>query len=262
MPICQYKHLDVYYTVAGNGPAVVLIHGFLENHSMWHAYAEVLAKRYRVVCVDLLGHGKTPNLGYIHSMEAMAEGVKAVLDHLRLKKYTLIGHSMGGYVALAFGEAYPDQVRGLCLFYSTAKEDDATKKHMRLRAMAAVKHNPQTFVRTMIPSLFAQENQHRYRTQIDELIAQALHMSPRGIVAALAGMRERKDREALLFFGPYPVCIINGKQDSRIPREDLESQLAAPNVKFHLETPHGHMGHIEDEEMCLAYLEHFLKAVS
>ena len=114
----------------------------------------------------------------------------------------------------------------------------------------------------MIPSLFAEENQAKYRDRIDDLIHQALEMTPQGIVAALAGMRERKDREALLHFGPYPVCIINGKQDSRIPAEELESQLAAPNVNYHLETPYGHMGHIEDEQKCLQYLENFIKAVS
>ena len=262
MPFCQYKHVDVHYTDSGKGPAVVLVHGFLENLTMWDDYTAALSKHYRVIRVDLLGHGQTPNLGYVHSMEEMADAVKAVLDHLKLRKYTLIGHSMGGYVSLAFAEGYPDNLRGLCLFYSTAKEDAPEKKEMRLRAIEAVKHNYKTYIRAMIPSLFAEENQAKYRDRIDDLIHQALEMTPQGIVAALAGMRERKDREALLHFGPYPVCIINGKQDSRIPAEELESQLAAPNVNYHLETPYGHMGHIEDEQKCLQYLENFIKAVS
>ena len=262
MPFCQYKNLDVHYTDVGKGPAVVLIHGFLENLTMWDDYAEALSKHYRVLRIDLLGHGKTPNLGYVHTMEEMADTVKTVLDHLKLRKYVVIGHSMGGYVALAFAEAYPDNLRGLCLFYSTAKEDAPEKKDMRLRAIEAVKHNHKTYVRAMIPSLFAAENQTKYREKIDELIDQALVMTPQGIVAALAGMRERKDREALLHFGPYPVCIINGKQDSRIPTEELESQLAAPNVHYHLETPYGHMGQIENRQECLQYLENFIKHVS
>ena len=106
-----HKNTNVHFTSTGKGNAVVLIHGFLENSAMWNEIAKVLSKRNRVICIDLLGHGQTGNLGYINSMEDQANMVKAVLNHLRLRKYILIGHSMGGYVALAFAKLFPESLK-------------------------------------------------------------------------------------------------------------------------------------------------------
>jgi len=142
-----YKNTKVSFTSIGSGPAVVLLHGFLENSSMWNQISEQISKKNRVVCIDLLGHGATENCGYIHTMEDQAEMVKAVLDHLRLRKYILIGHSMGGYIALAFAKLYPNNVKGLCLMNSTALPDSEEKKTNRDRGIVAVKQNHKTFVR-------------------------------------------------------------------------------------------------------------------
>ncbi len=262
MPFCQYKHLNIHFTDQGKGPAVVLLHGFLENLHMWDDFVDELKTRYRVVCIDLLGHGFTPNFGYVHTMEDMAHAVKAVLDHLRLRKYALIGHSMGGYVALAFAEFYPDNLRLLGLFYSTATADTKEQKTNRLRAIDAVKHNEKTFVRTTIPALFRPKSRKLYKDKVEWVKEEALKMTPQGIIAALEGMRERQEREALLHFGPYPVMIISGKHDPRIPLEIMNEQMSAPNVKFKLITENGHMGHIEDREACLDFIKKVLKQVS
>jgi pimeloyl-ACP methyl ester carboxylesterase len=262
MPFCQYKHLNVHYTEAGKGPALVLLHGFLENLRMWDEFIKALQSHYRVVCIDLPGHGLTPNFGYVHTMEDMAHAVKAVLDHLRLRKYALIGHSMGGYVALAFAEFHPDNLRLLGLFYSTAAADSEEQKANRLRAIEAVKHNARTFVRATIPSLFRPKSRKLHKDKINRVKDEALKMNPQGIIAALAGMRERQEREALLHFGPYPVMMVSGKRDPRIPIGSMESQLNAPNTKFKLITPNGHMGHIEDTEACIEFFKHVLKQVS
>ena len=106
--ILEHKGINIFYTVKGKGTALVLLHGFLENSSMWHPFIPNLTQRNRVVCIDLLGHGKTNCLGYAHPMELMSEAVEAVLKHLRLRKYYMIGHSMGGYVALSFAEKNPN----------------------------------------------------------------------------------------------------------------------------------------------------------
>src|SRR5690606_21442457 len=102
--IFNYKDIPVFYSDEGQGQVILLLHGFLENSSMWKDIAPELAKNHRVVAIDLLGHGQTGCLGYIHSMELMAEVVEAVLNHLKIETYTVIGHSMGGYVALALAE--------------------------------------------------------------------------------------------------------------------------------------------------------------
>jgi pimeloyl-ACP methyl ester carboxylesterase len=123
-----HKNTKVHYTSSGKGSVVVLLHGFLENSSMWNEITEVLSKKYRVICIDLLGHGKTESHGYIHTMEDQATMVKAVLNHLRLRKYVLVGHSMGGYVALGFANLYPNNTKGLCLLNSQHYQIQKRKK--------------------------------------------------------------------------------------------------------------------------------------
>jgi pimeloyl-ACP methyl ester carboxylesterase len=126
--ILQYKDVNIFYTEEGKGSAVVLLHGFLENSSMWLPFIPELLKNNRVICIDLLGHGNTECLGYVHTMELMADAVEAVLNHIKIRRCFLIGHSMGGYVALAFAEKNPNALKGLCLMNSTANEDTPEKK--------------------------------------------------------------------------------------------------------------------------------------
>ena len=123
---------------------MVLLHGFLFSSGIWHDLAASLARSYRVICIDLPGHGESGCFGYVHSMELMAQAVKAVLDQLRLKRYVMAGHSMGGYVALAFAELYPDNLRGLALFHCTAYPDTAEKRHERERAANLIAGNRRT----------------------------------------------------------------------------------------------------------------------
>ena len=116
-----FKNTKISYNEQGKGTAVVLLHGFLENQSMWDAFVPEFSKKYRVITIDLLGHGQTECLGYIHSMEDQADMVHHVLHELKIRKAILVGHSMGGYVALAFAELYPDNMKGLVLLNSTSR---------------------------------------------------------------------------------------------------------------------------------------------
>jgi pimeloyl-ACP methyl ester carboxylesterase len=135
----HYKNTSIAFTDTGKGTAIVLLHGFLENQSMWNALVPVLSQKYRVITIDLLGHGQTEPMGYLQTMEDNADAVHEVLSSLRLRKAVFIGHSMGGYVALAYAELYPESVKGLVLLNSTAKEDSAERKTNRDRAIIAVK---------------------------------------------------------------------------------------------------------------------------
>lgn len=259
MPLCQYKNLNVHYTETGSGRAIVLLHGFLENLSMWDDYVLALSKRYRIVCIDLLGHGKSDCHGYVHTMDDMAEGVNAVLRHLNLRRYIMIGHSMGGYVALAYGDLFPDNLIGLGLFYSTPKADNVERKEVRLRAIEAAKSHTRTYIKTSIQNLFYADSLTLYKDKVAEVQQQALLTSKQGIVAALAGMRERPDREALMHFGPYKFLMINGKRDALLPIKDMQEMMQAPNVTHFLVTENGHMGHIEDAEICLKTIQQFIR---
>src|SRR3972149_4760338 len=115
----EFRNVKVRYSDKGKGRVIVLLHGFLESLEIWDEFSNKLSKRFRVLAIDLPGHGKTPAIGYVHSMELMAECAKAVLDSLELRKYVVAGHSMGGYVALAFAEMFPQNLSGLCIFHST-----------------------------------------------------------------------------------------------------------------------------------------------
>ncbi|HCE55666.1 MAG TPA: alpha/beta hydrolase [Lutibacter sp.] len=253
-----HKNTNVHFTSIGKGNAVVLLHGFLENSAMWNEIANILSKRNRVICIDLLGHGQTGNLGYIHSMEDQANMVNAVLNHLRLRKYIFVGHSMGGYVALAFAKLFPESVKGLCLMNSTALPDSEEKKLSRDRAIKAIKKNHKTFVRVAIPMLFSEKNREIYLKEIEQITQEALELSPQGIIAALEGMKIRKNQTSLYKTANFPIQMIIGKQDPALDYDSLISQTKNTKVNV-IEFPDGHMSHIENKNDLTETLTSFIK---
>ncbi|TGV01973.1 alpha/beta fold hydrolase [Flavivirga rizhaonensis] len=256
----QYKGINVFYTDNGKGNAVVLLHGFLENVSMWDPFIPTLSKKNRVICIDLLGHGKTECLGYIHTMELMAEVVQVVLKHLKIRRSTFVGHSMGGYVALAYAEKNPDALKGLCLMNSTTSADTLEKKKNRDRAIIAVKQNHKTFIRMAISSLFRPKNRAIFSEKIKLLKKEALKTSLQGIIASLEGMKIRNDREALLHFTPFKKMLIISKKDPVLDYNTLISQTKNTNVKV-VEFPDGHMSHIENKSEFLHTIMHFIENI-
>lgn len=259
MPYIDFKNTPIYYEDHPGKEHVVFLHGFLENHKMWLDFAANMPKKYRKIFIDLPGFGASGNIGYVHGMEEMAEAVKAVLDHLKIKRATIIGHSMGGYVALAFAEQYPDLLKGLVLFYSTSLADSPEKVVDRNRAIQIVKTDAPNFIRNAIPNLFYAPTMELHRKKIEWLKLEALQLSVQGIVAALEGMKMRLDREVLLHFGPCAILFIAGENDPVLKFETIAAQLIAPKVTASLVTPHGHMGFIEDPEASLAAIVNFLK---
>ena len=256
--ILQYKGVPVFYTDKGKGPSIVLLHGFLENISMWHSFIPHLAQNNRVICIDLLGHGQSECLGYIHTMEEMAAAVQVVLQHLKLRRSIFIGHSMGGYVALAFAEANPDAVKGICLLNSTARADSAEKRRHRDRAIKVVKQSHKAFVRMSITNLFRPKNRTIFSTKIKVVKKEALKTPLQGIVAALEGMKIRNDREVLLHFSPYKKMIILGLKDPVLDRNSLLEQTQNAEVTV-VELPDGHMSHIENFDETLKAIKSFIK---
>ena len=255
-----YKNTKISFTDDGKGTAVVLLHGFLENKTMWDKYVSALSKNHRVITIDLLGHGETECLGYVHTMEDQADMIFAVLISLRIRKIVLVGHSMGGYVALAFAELYPDYVKGLLLLNSTSRADSDERKINRDRAIKAVKQNHTNFVRISITNLFSEDNREVLVKEIEKVKLQALKTPLQGIVASLEGMKIRKDREVLLHFAPYPIQLVLGKKDGVLIYDDTIDQIEGTKVEL-TTFPDGHMSHIENEKELKIVLLEFLKKV-
>lgn len=260
MKLIRYKNTTISYSDTGKGTAVVLLHGFLENQTMWEDLTPILAQKNRVITIDLLGHGATECLGYIHSMENNAAIVKAVLSHLRIRKAIFVGHSMGGYVALAFAELYPATIKGLVLLNSTSKEDNAARKHNRDRAIKAVKQNYVNFVRLSIANLFSENNRERLEKEIEIVKLEALKTPLQGIIASLEGMKIRKDREFILHESKFPKLLILGKKDGVLIYKDNLSQIENTDVEL-ISFPDGHMSHLENKAELEKVLLGFLKGI-
>lgn len=260
MKTTYFKNTAICYTDQGKGTAVVLLHGFLENQSMWNAILPELIKKNRIITIDLLGHGATECLGYVHSMEDQADVVHHVLNELKIRKAVFIGHSMGGYVALAFAELYPDTVKGIVLVNSTSRADSDERKRNRDRAIVAVKQNYSAFIRMSIANLFSENNRERLADRIEEVKLEALKTPLQGIVAALEGMKIRKDREVMLHFAPYPIQLILGKKDGVLLYEETRDQILDTHVQL-TTFEDGHMSHIENQAELLVVLSGFLKRV-
>ncbi|AOW08538.1 alpha/beta fold hydrolase [Flavobacterium gilvum] len=260
METLLYKNTQISYSDTGKGTAVVLLHGFLENKTMWDFYVSELSKKNRIITIDLLGHGETESLGYIQTMEENADVVHEVLSKLRIRKAILVGHSMGGYVSLAFAELYPEKMKGLVLLNSTSKEDSPERKKNRDRAIKAVKKDYETFIRLSIANLFSEENREILINEIEAVKIQALKTPLQGIVASLEGMKIRKDREFLLHTTTFPKLLIVGKKDPVLNYEENLEQIKNTNVEL-VTFPDGHMSSIENKEELLKVLSDFFKRI-
>lgn len=254
----QYQHKNIAYQISGSGPALVLLHGFLESKAIWNDFTEILQNDFTVLAIDLPGHGESELIDEVHSMQFMAETVKAVLEAEKIKKAVLAGHSMGGYVALQFTVENKEMVKGLVLFHSHAKADTDEARENRRRTINIVKQNKGGFIRQFIPDLFDQKHVDKYTSAIQKLQDTAALMTPEAIIAALAGMRDRPDQLQYLLLTEIPVLFIIGKQDSRMPYAQLMAQAVIPShSEMLLLEDVGHMGYIEAPGKTLQALKHF-----
>ena len=255
----NFNNKNIHFQSSGSGQAIVLLHGFLESSKIWAFFAEKLSNKFQVITIDLPGFGLTDNFSEIHTMELMADTVKAVLDHLKIERCVMAGHSMGGYVSLAFAEKYPKILSGLCLFNSQAAADSEEAKINRDRIIKIIQKNSSVFINEFIPDLFAESNKAKYKDQIERLKLDAAETSKEGIIAALRGMKDRPDSLSLLKSFNKPILFISGKKDKRIPSETILNQAALPHhSEVLLLEGIGHMGYIEAKDKTLMVLRDFV----
>lgn len=254
-----FKNANISFSDVGKGTVAVLIHGFLENSTMWKNIIPELSKRNRIISIDLLGHGNSDCLGYVHSMELFAETIEAVLKHLRIRKCILIGHSLGGYVSLAFAEKNPQKIKGLCLMNSTSNADSDELKIRRERANKMVQNNFENLVRMSFANLFGVASRTTFATEINLALKEALKTPIQGYIAANQGMKIRPNRNHILTENVFKKLIIVGEKDSVLDFKASLKEANSTNSEI-MVLSNGHMSHIENKSELIKALKCFIKS--
>lgn len=251
----------VHYRDEGrsNGKVLVLLHGFLQNLDVWSSYVLTYMRDLRVITIDLPGHGQTDTFSEVHSMDFMARTVKRVLEEAGVEQCVMVGHSMGGYVAMAFAEMFPYTLRGLGLVNSHALPDSDQHQAYRRSICDQVKENRASYIVNFVPTLFDDSNRAALSQDIKDLQEQCLETRAEAIIAAQKGMMARPSRIAVLQQIEIPVLFIYGKNDSRIPLEIALSQAMIPHhSEILLLDRVGHMSFMEDREYVKPRIKNFV----
>ena len=259
MKSIRFHGKKIAFIDKGEGPCLVLLHGFTESSGIWKQFIRRLSERFRVVAVDLPGFGKSDCLAEGHSMDLMAEAVKKVLLELEIRKCVMAGHSMGGYVTLAFARLYPRMLKGVCIFHSHPFADTPEGRINRDRAIEVIRADKFNFVLQFIPTLFPEGSHDKYRKQIDNLIEEASVLSKEAILAGMIGMKERSDSVGIMKKLNIPVLFILGMKDTKIPMERAGEMVLLPKHSESLILQEvAHMGFYEAPIKTRRVLEDFV----
>ncbi len=253
----DYNGKKIRYTIKGQGNTLVLLHGFMESVQIWNDFSSELSKDFKVLCIELPGHGKSDLIADIQTMEITADMIDKLCKNIEIKEFVIIGHSMGGYVSLQFAELFPEKIKGLGLFHSHALADSDEAKQNRDRACEIVKSSRKVFISQFIPELFAPENIVKFDKEIKELQSHVIDMSSDAIIAAQQGMKLRTDKLNVLIDIDVPKLFIAGKQDNRVNLQQLMAQAMLCNHVDILILNIGHMGYIEARNETLASIRNF-----
>lgn len=259
MKFITYQDKKIAYQAEGKGTAVLFLHGFCEDSSIWEEFrAGLLEGQYRMICIDLPGFGKSEAVAGT-SIEQMAEAVHAVLLKLNVARFILIGHSMGGYVGLAFARLYPSMLLGLCLFHSHPYADPEEKKENRRKSIAFIRRQGHAlFVKQLIPSLFYPQFAKSNDFLIEKLTYRAARGKSAGIIAAQEAMIGRKDEAQALAAMQAPVLFIIGEEDQAVPPENVEQIHLPDTASIHILEKVGHMGMFEARDKTQRIVKQFV----
>lgn len=253
----DYNGNEIRYSIQGQGNTLILLHGFMESVQIWNDFSNELSKDFKVLCIELPGHGKSDLFAEIQTMESTAEMINDICKSIEIHEFVIIGHSMGGYVSLQFAELFPEKIKGLGLFHSHALADTDEAKQNRDRACEIVRKSRKIFISQFIPELFAPENIIRFDKEIKELQSHVIDMSSEAIIASQQGMKLRTDKLNVLIDLDVPKLFIAGKQDSRVNLQQLMAQAMLCNHVDILILNIGHMGYIEARNETLASIRNF-----
>lgn len=241
---------------------VVLLHGYLESMIVWDEFVDLLKDKVRVVTLDLPGHGISNVIGEVHTMEYLARCVGDAMAALGIERYSMVGHSMGGYVSLAMLDDYRDHLDNIILLSSTTSADSQEKCDRRRREIELIKAGKKNTLARLVPHAgFAPENVKRLQDYIEDISELILMTEDEGVITILGGMIERQSRGDMLRESGIPHLFIFGRHDYYIPEEVAEEMIAEdPTAEVVWLEHSGHMGFMEEPELCAnAILDMILK---
>jgi len=259
----DFRNTKIHYSLSGKGKKIVLLHGYLEDLTVWGEFANILSQHFEVLCLDLLGHGKSGVVNEISSMELQAEMVSHALNELNFDNSFLIGHSMGGYTALAFAEKYSEKLSGFCLFHSHPFADSPMASENRDREINLILSDKKnSLVQQSIPNMFAETNRELSEAKINQMIQQASAFSNEGIVAALKGMKQRPDRSQILRQSEIPFLYIWGKSDKFVVKETFDKIQFPAKAEILILENSGHCGFYEEMEISVNKIIEFVNRIN
>jgi pimeloyl-ACP methyl ester carboxylesterase len=259
-----YEGFKINYNDSGKGIPIILLHGYLESSEVWNGFEQKLASKFRVISVDLPGHGLSDVLEETHTMELMATVVMDLIHDLGLKKVFIAGHSLGGYVTLAFLELFPEQLIGYCLFHSQPFSDTPEAIEKRIREIVIVKAGKKDLMYPdNVTRMFAPSNLDKLSAELQRSKEIASRIPGEGIIAVLKGMMQRPSRLSFMEEGRVPCLWILGSMDNYIPCDVIRKKVKLPgNANLIVLQNSGHMGFIEEEEKSLVAISEFIEKFS
>lgn len=240
----------------GAGNSVVLIHGFCETHEIWNAVSDQLAVNYHVICLDLPGFGSSSALKMPFSLADIANNIMEWLIFKQIYKPVLIGHSLGGYVALEVARQHPTLLSGLGLFHSTAQADSLEKKENRNRVIDFIsKNGAEQFLEQFVPSLFYKKD----NSAIDQVRQICARTSKESIVNFSMAMRDRIDYQDFIKAFPFPMLFLCGEHDPFLRVELSKKQAETCQIPIlHILEETGHLGMVEQPQESAEAINFFL----
>ena len=243
-----YKKGRISYSVYGEGKPVLLIHGFAEDGNIWENQVTRFKEVYQLIVPDLPGSGKSDFIPEVFTMEDHADMLVELLKAEKIEAADVVGHSMGGYIALAFAEKHPEMMNSLCLFHSSSYADNEEKIATRQKAIQFIKQNGSLkFLQQATPNLFSDNTKQRKPDMVEEIINRYSNFNPNSLVHYYEAMIQRPDRSEVLRKFAKPVLIIAGDHDTAVPPKHSLEQSYLPELSYFQALKNsGHMGMLEE----------------
>jgi pimeloyl-ACP methyl ester carboxylesterase len=247
---------SISYSSIGKGDTILFLHGFLGNKKVWTPFVNHFKRNYQVITIDLPGHGKTSIIEEEMTMEFSAKLIKQILDTEDILNVHVVGHSMGGYIGLAFAKLYPKKINSLTLFNCTAYGDTEQKQADRLKAVRVFDMNPSIFIDEAIKNLFYKPNLTVFSKEVQKLTEMAKNTPTKGAQGSLRGMRN--NHVSWLSKQKFPLHFIAGEYDNTIPFSSIKEQVEITKANLTTLTRSGHMGFVENQDTCIKAIEDFI----